>query len=53
MMLDRGARFLDERRVAHAGRAGGFARHAAEAGVEMTRDRCAHGDAALDAGPIR
>ena len=37
MLLDGGARVLDERRVAHAGRAGGFAGHASEARVEMTR----------------
>ncbi len=39
MVLDGGARLLDERRVAHAGRAGRLARHAAEAGVEVLDER--------------
>ena len=53
VMFDGGARFLDERRVAHAGRARGFARHAAETGVEVTDHGVGHDvhlGPALDAG---
>src|SRR5262249_43223959 len=39
VVLDLGARLLDERVVLHAGRAGGHAGHAAQAAVEVADDR--------------
>ena len=47
VMLDDRPRFFDERRIAHAGRARRFARHASEAGIEVLDERLSNANAAL------
>ena len=46
--LDLAARRLDERRILHAGRTGGDARHAAETRVEVAHERRRHLGAAVE-----
>jgi hypothetical protein len=51
MVFDGRAGVLDERGIADAGRTGRFARHAAEARVEVPGERRVDVDAVFDAGP--